>query len=251
YELLGFYLREHPLDEFKDRFAEYSCCPLSDFPKLDKTAVCRTAFIIETVAVKVSAKTQKKFAILTISDGIEHYELPIWSELYEQNHALLVETKLIYAVLQVERQQEEVKLQCRWLTDLTTVDDKVLKICDEMYEKGKAMQQLAELKEKRMNNAVAKAPSTKEGEKMETVEIKVPMVKICIDVHKAKLSHVLEIKKIFRENAGDSPITIDFMEEKRKLGSLRIAKEWGVKWSQKIESLLQPVGSITSIRIER
>jgi hypothetical protein len=75
-------------------------------------------------------------------------------------------------------------------------------------------------------------------------------VKICVDVRKTKLSHILEMKKVFRENAGDSPITIDFMEENRKLGSLRIAKEWGVKWSPKTESLLQPVESITSIRAE-
>ena len=252
YELLGFYLREHPLDEYRDRFSEYSCCPVSDFSKLDKTAICRSAFIIETVTVKVSNKTQKKFAILTISDGIEHYELPIWSELYEQNHALLVETKLIYAVLQVERQQEEVKLHCRWLADLTTVDEKVLKICDEMYEKGRAMMQLAELKEKRMNNAIAMAKNTssQEGKKVESVEVKIPTLKICLDVHKAKLSHILDIKKVFRENAGDSPIFIEFMVEKQKVGSLRIAKEWGVKWDQKIEMLLKPVESVLTIRVE-
>lgn len=250
YELLGFYLREHPLDAFKDRFTEYSCCPLSDFSKLDKMTVCRAAFIIETVAVKVSNKTQKKFAILTISDGIEHYELPIWAELYEQNHALLVETKLIYAVLQVERQQEEIKLHCRWLTDLTTVDEKILKTCDEMYEKGKAMLQMAELKERRMSSAILKTNSSQEVKKMEIVEVKVPTVKIYMDLHKAKLSHILSVKKIFRENAGDSPVIIEFMAEKQKTGSLRIAKEWGVKWDKKVENLLQPIESISMVRAE-
>jgi len=251
YELLGFYLREHPLDDFKNLFGEYSCCPVSDFSKLDKTSVCRSAFMVESVSVKVSAKTQRKFAILMISDGVDRYELPVWSDLYEQSHALLVETKLLYGVIQVERQEEDIKLQCKWLADLTTVDEKVMKTCDEMYQKAKAGLQMAELKEKRLNNNLAKSAYPKEGEKkMESVEKKAPVLKISMDAYKAKLSDILELKKIFRENGGDSPIMINFAIENRKMGSLRIGKEWGVRWSSNVQALLEEIRPITDFKLE-
>ena len=41
------------------------------------------ACIIESVKVKISQKTQKKFAILVISDGEERFELPVWPGMYD------------------------------------------------------------------------------------------------------------------------------------------------------------------------
>jgi DNA polymerase III subunit alpha len=244
YELLGVYLREHPLDDFKHLFASYSCCPLGDLFKLDKLAVCRSAFIIEAVSVKISAKSQKKFAILTISDGVERFELPIWADLYEQVQHLLVETQLVYAVLQVQRQEEEVKLQCKWLADLSKVDEDVIKDCDQAYDKAKAHLKIAELKEKHQKTTEEKAASPmqeKEREKKQT------LLKVCLDVHKARLSHILDIKKIFREHAGDSPIEIHFVTGERKTGVLRIGAEWGVHISPKVKELLSSVASACEI----
>lgn len=249
YELLGFYLREHPLDEFRPFFGKYSCYPLSELSRADKNFVCRTACIIETVAVKISNKTQKKFAILTISDGIEHYELPIWSELYEQMHHLLVETQLIYAVLVVERQQEEIKLSCKWLADLRTVNEETVRLCDEAYEKAKAMQQVAELKERRQNQ-FGKSTTSKEASKVVAVEKQVPSVHISLDMHKAKLSHIVEMKKVFQEVAGSSPVVINFLVQNRKKGTLRIAKEWGITWGVKAQALLEKIPSIVGLKTE-
>jgi len=249
YELLGFYLKEHPLDEFRPFFAKYSCYPLSELSRADKNFVCRTACIIETVAVKVSAKTQKKFAILTISDGIEHYELPIWSDLYEQMHHLLVETQLIYAVFVVERQQEEIKLSCKWLADLRTVNEDIIRVCDEAYEKAKAMLQVAELKERRQSQ-FPKNSTPKEATKVTTSEKPSPIVRIRLDMHKAKLSHIVEMKKIFQEVSGSSPVMIEFLVQNRKKGTLKIAKEWGVTWGIKTQGLLQKIPSIVSVKTD-
>jgi DNA polymerase-3 subunit alpha len=243
YELLGFYLREHPLDEFRPLFEKYSVYPLSDFSKAEKSFVCRVACIIETVSVKISSKSQKKFAILTISDGVEHYELPVWSDLYDQVHSLLIETQLIYAVLIVEKQQEEIKLSCKWIADLRKLTDDTLALCSEAFDKAKAMLQMIELKEKRQNQ-VAK----KESNKVTTPERQVPSVYICIDMHKAKLSHVVEMKKVFSKMSGPSPIEIDFLVEDKRKGTLRIAKEWGVIWGVQVEGMLKRIPSIISVK---
>ena len=206
-------------------------------------AVCRTVFIIESVSVKVSAKTQRKFAILLISDGTESYELAVWADLYEKMHFLLEETQLIYAVLQVDQQHGDIKLQCRWLSDLTKVDEEVLEECDAMYDKAKGQLKIAELKEKRG----PKSPLSKESKKVTKKEPEIQAVQVLIDVDKAQMSHVLLVKKIFRDSAGDTPVTIDFTSGSQKVGSLAIQSEWGVEWSRTLEDLLIGVESVTSV----
>src|SRR5207249_375644 len=93
-ELLGFYLTGHPLEEYRKLLQKLSCIPLAKITEQQGETICRTAFIIEDVDIKISNKTQKKFAILTISDGLDRFELPIWPELYEEKHTLIIENQL-------------------------------------------------------------------------------------------------------------------------------------------------------------
>ncbi len=83
-ELLGLFLTGHPLDSFKKMLPRLSCVPLHNVEEMDHDALFRSAFIVESVQVRISSKSQKKFAILIINDGFESHELPIWSELYEE-----------------------------------------------------------------------------------------------------------------------------------------------------------------------
>ncbi len=246
YELLGFYLREHPLDDFKHLLASFSCCPLADFHKLEKTAICRSMFIIESVAIKVSAKTQKKFAILIISDGIESFELAVWSEVYEQVHHLLVETQLIYAVLQVEQQQDDVKLQCRWMMDLTKVDEDALALCDEMYDKAKSQLKMLELRESRQQGSGSKVKASKEEK---TEKNMISSLKIVVDINLVRLSHILQLKQIFRSNAGDTSLTVEFTKNSTRIASLAIASEWGVSWSKELEEVISKVMSVKLVEV--
>ncbi len=253
HELLGFYLREHPLDEFMPIFSKLSCCPLGDLHKLEKLTICRTAFIIETVSVKISAKTQKKFAILIISDGTESLELSVWPEVYEQVHHLIIENQLIYAVLLLERQGEELKLQARWFGDLTKADDDMIKVCDEMYEKGQGYLKLVELKEKRVLANKEKPTVNAEDKKKTKTEAKEPpkekqLIQISIDLDKVRLSHILELKSLFRSHAGSSPIVLDFMSDKVVMSSLRIEADWGIAWDTQLEQLLRSANAVLDVK---
>src|SRR5262249_37378120 len=120
-ELLGFFLTGHPMDAYHNVLQRLSCTSLCEVENLEHNGVIRSAFIVETVQTRISQKNQKKFAILNISDGMETYELPIWADLYEEKSALLQENQLLYAVLQVDRREENLRLSCRWLEDLTKV----------------------------------------------------------------------------------------------------------------------------------
>ncbi|MFS8563999.1 MAG: hypothetical protein LVR00_06670 [Rhabdochlamydiaceae bacterium] len=137
-ELLGFYLTGHPLDEFRSILSRLSCTPLGHISNLPHDTILRAAFIVEEMQVKTSNKTQKKFAILTISDGLERFELPIWSELYENKTPLFIENQILYAVLQVDKREETLKLSCRWVDDLTKASEEMIQACDKAYEDAKA-----------------------------------------------------------------------------------------------------------------
>src|SRR3984957_468214 len=136
-ELLGFFLTGHPMDAYRPILKRLSCIPLCELENLDHNSVVRAAFIVETVQTRISQKTQKKFAILNISDGMETYELPIWADLFEEKNSLLEENQLLYAVLQVDRREEMLRISCRWLADLTQVNEEVIAACDKAYDRAK------------------------------------------------------------------------------------------------------------------
>ncbi len=62
----------------------------------------RSAFIVESVQIRISSSNRRKNLPFNVGDGIARYELPIWPELYEEKSHLLLENQLLYAVLQVD-----------------------------------------------------------------------------------------------------------------------------------------------------
>jgi len=246
YELLGFYLQGHPLDDYKNMLQRLSCCPLSDFDKLEKNSLCRAAFIIETASVKISAKSQKKFAILTISDGVERFELPVWPDLYEEKNALLLENQLIYAVLQLEKESGEIKLQCRWLDDLTRVDGAMITACDNAYDKAKMQAKLSEMRER---NPKPK-PESKPVEKAKEEKKKPAILHVKLDADEVKLSHILTMKELFRSSAGSTPVRIEFISGQHSLGNVKIEENWGVMHTPQLEEKLKQLVSVKAVNVD-
>jgi DNA polymerase-3 subunit alpha len=236
-ELLGFYLTGHPLDEYRSLLKRLSCVPLAEIGKMDQDAVCRIAFIADTVQVKVSGKTQRKFAILTIGDGIERFELPIWSDLFETKAPLLVENQLLYAVVQIDKKEGELRLQCRWLDDLTQANEAMIVACDAAFDQAKAQVRMSEFRQK----AAAKVPARKEIPK-----------KMClkIDIDQMRLSHILEIKKIFRSRPGTTPISLEFYGGVQRVGTLHVDSSWGVAFDRELEEKLKGFPSITLTELQ-
>ena len=77
---------------------------------MEHDAVFRSAFIVESVQVRIARRSQKKFAILTISDGIERYGACPSGQIYMKKKAILLnENQLLYAVLQVDKKEEELR----------------------------------------------------------------------------------------------------------------------------------------------
>ncbi len=162
-----------------------------------------------------------------ISDGIDSYELPIWSELYEQHASILKENQLVYAVLHVDRSNEDPKLSCKWIDDLTCADEKMIQSCDEAFDKAKVqISRFAAMKER------GKGSEKKVETKAQPIkEEKLTTFRLTLDTEKTRLSHILQLKTIFEDHRGKSPVEIDFLTNEGKLASLQIDARWGPRIS--------------------
>lgn len=241
YELLGIYLNGHPLDDYTQNLQRLSCVPFPEFEKLPAGSVCRIAFIVEGVVVKISAKSQRKFAILTIGDGNGQFEIPVWPDLYEAKSTLIQENQMLYAVVQKEPSEGQVRLQCRWLDDLSKVDEAMIRACDEAYDLAKQQVKVFEMREKNKNPL--NAPSRNSEPKKKSFRC----LKIHLDAEQTRMSHILNLKQIFRAHSGQVPIQIIFSANQEKLGTLHIDQNWGVVYHADLEQKISAVSSIKSI----
>jgi DNA polymerase-3 subunit alpha len=246
---MGFFLTGHPLNEYRDILGRLSCVPLEKIGDVATEAVFRCAFIVEAAQLRVSAKTQKKFAILTISDGIERFELPVWSDLYEEKHFLLKENQLLYAVLHVEKKEDEVRLSCKWLDDLSQADESMIEASDAAYDKAKFQsqrfaQQRAAAKKEPATPQKQKAAEPKREEKMVIERKEAGPVRLIADAEKMTLSQILKLKHIFESHRGTQQVHVEFQVEGTPIGTVHIDSAWGVVLSDKFHADLREVAAV-------
>lgn len=247
-ELLGFFLTGHPMDAYQTILSRLSTVPLGNVEQMEHNAVFRSAFIVESVQVRIAHKTQRKFAITMISDGIDRFELPIWSDLFEEKGHLLQENQLVYAVLQVDKREDVPKLACKWFDDLSQVNEATVEACDLAYDKAKSQNAWAQGARASSNKKMLSTADEKA--KLENQKKSVPpmsdekIYKVILDVEALRLTHILCIKKIFREYPGETPVQIIFQREGVSLGSLSIEKNWGISPSTELAVKLSSVPSI-------
>jgi DNA polymerase-3 subunit alpha len=235
-ELLGFYLTGHPMDSYRREMAMLSCVPFRELELLPDGAIVRVAFLIESVNIKVSAKTQRKFAILMISDGIERYELPVWADLYEEKGSLLCENRLLFGILQVEKKDETTHLQARFLEDLSAADDALVRISTEIYDRLK------------MSKASTKSDTKKKDAKQPSLATVQQDLVIYADANRIRLSHILALKEIFRSCPGQSRIELIFIEGESKVGGILIDAAWGVRIDHSLKDELHSFSKKAPIR---
>jgi len=233
-ELLGFYLTGHPLDEFRAALKRLSCVPLSQLQTLDHDTVCRTAFILEEMQIKISGKTQKKFAILTIGDGMDRFEMPVWPELYEEKAPLLVENQLLYAVLQIDKREGDLKLQCRWIDDLTRADEAMIRACDTAFDQAKSQVK-----------SQGRAMEFRERKQKEAKKEKPQKLHLKVDANRVRLSHLLELKKLFRAHSGSTAVHLEFWRGPSKVGTVVIEASWGITFQKELEEKLRKIPAVT------
>lgn len=233
-ELLGIYLTEHPMDAFRETFPRLSVVPFGEFENLSHGAVIRTVFIIDKITTKFSSKGQKKFAILRVSDGMDSYELPVWPEIYLQYQELLEEDRLIYAILVIDKRSDSLRLTCRWMTDLASVNDQVLQECENTFDKIKVQTQ----KTSYINSNLQKDSAIKTKPKGATSEEgtrSISPLTLSLDMDKLKHSHLCILKAILRKYPGSRALSLVFTKGHKRIASISPDTEYFV--SEEISAL--------------
>ena len=249
-ELLGFYLTGHPMAEYKDRLKRLSCITLNQLKQTKEDLVARSAFILDSVTTRISAKTGKKFAILMISDGEEKLELPIWPDLYDEKSYLLEENQLLYAVLQKECKDGEEKISCRWLGDLTQCDEEMLESCDQAYDRAKLQMERFSHQRKQQKEKTSNEGSQKKHQKAKGPPMKKELkpLELIVDSQKAKLTHILKLKQLFRENSGEQALNLNFVLQGKTVANVEIPSQWGIKNSDDFRHRLAEIPSVLAAK---
>ncbi len=219
-ELLGFYVTGHPLDEFREKIREFQCTPISELHNLPDKAVVKVACILESIQVRISAKSQKKFAITKIGDGGEQFEMPVWPELFEAKGRVLDDNALLIAVIQIDKKEEPLKLSCKWLENLNNSDEKLGDEFESAYKDAKK----------------SSAKFEKREAKMEKEEKK--PIKLVIDINKISMKKVLELKRIFAESPGGHAVDISFQSDEREIATLAVDAGRGIALTPEFEARL-------------
>jgi DNA polymerase III subunit alpha len=258
--LLGFFLSGHPLEEFRPILKQLSCIPLIDIEQMDHDAICRAGFLIETVQTRISAKSQKKFAILRISDGMESYELPIWPELFEEKGHLLIENRMLIGVLQVDKKEETMRFGCKWLADLSQVSDQLMEECDQAYDKAKHQAaRYAAIKNKqaqspggnpKMDSPKITPANTTPNKTVDPIpkkgaeDVKGDVVMLKGNADALRLSQILKLRNLFEKHRGTTPIHIDFVGSGQTIAALKIGSQWGITLSNDFKSALKEIPGV-------
>ncbi|MCB1109489.1 MAG: DNA polymerase III subunit alpha [Chlamydiia bacterium] len=237
-EFLGFYLTGHPMEEYQDLVKELGCLPFHELSAMKSGAVVKVAFIIESVKVKVSQKSQKKFAILVISDGVERFELPVWADMYEEHQGLFIENQLLFSILQVENEEGDLKLRCRALEDLTAITDENKGALQTLYEQA---QQVAKSDHRRKKKQQVEKKMDADSPKK---------LHLTLDANHVRLSEIIKLKKLFHKYPGSSPVLIAFQTDERKIGSVEVESKWGVGWNSELESRIKSFSFIQDFSFE-
>ena len=236
-ELLGFYLTSHPMNNYKKIINKIRCVSLKELEEKDHDCFCRLAFIVDDIKTKIAAKSQKKFAILTISDGLEKFELPIWPEHFEKHQEILEENKLYFAVVQVDKKEGSMRLHLHFLEELEKVNETVIHTSEKAIEIAK--KQLMHIRNRKKYIASSNNSQT------------VLKIMLKIDVEKAKLSDILSLKYLFRQNAGKTPVDIFFYSKDKKLAKLFIDTKWGINYSENFSSKLKENQAVVAVKIKK
>ncbi len=200
-ELLGFYLTGNPLDLYRDQRGALGAIDLKELIEAKGERAIITAFIVEEISIKISQRTQQKFAILTISDGIRRLELPLWSDLYSPHSAILQVNSPLGAVVSSD-QREGLRYTCHWLCELTSVGQ---------GEIAAAQAALARAESNRSKGE--RGVKTKSKGQMQSVQPKsAPATRIAFDIHRLRLSDLCKLKELARQTPGTSLLEIAFWE---------------------------------------
>ena len=155
FETLGFFISDHPLNQYKDIFYQYKIINYTDFEnKLDVIE----GNIVATILKVQEKKTQKgtSYAIVKFSDLSCIFELFIFSDLFELNRAIIQEGKSLMLTIYKNIQDKENRFKKINVRKITSLEEVVSKPIKEITLEIKNLNQIDYLKNFLKNEGTTK-----------------------------------------------------------------------------------------------
>ena len=122
---------------------------------------------------------------------------------------------------------------------MSSVDEAMIQMCDSAYDRAKMQVKMSEFREKKMNS---KSQPAEKKEKASKLFVKV-------NAEGLRLSHILEMKKLFRSHSGTTPVEIAFCINEAKIGVLSVDSQWGIQFTKQFEDHIRQLFGVESITL--
>ena len=146
FETLGFFISDHPLNQYKELFSEYNIINFSDF---NLNEDLKESVIAATVLKIQEKKNQKglSYAIIKFTDLGGVFELFVFSDLFEQKRAILKEGNSFFMniIKNISSDGSSSRINVRTLTkinDLANAPIKSIEICSTDIKNVKQISEL-------------------------------------------------------------------------------------------------------------
>jgi DNA polymerase III subunit alpha len=212
-QLLGLFVSGHPLTFYQETLSSLACLTIKTAKTVPDGTTFRMAFVVETVDLKVASKTQRKFAILSVSDASgETLEVPIWPDLFDENHDILLENNLLWGVFTKEKRDGQGIISCKWISDLRTINQAEIDRSYTAYEKAKAQFSSS----RSLQSKKSKLPQEPDLIK------KTPVTKVRIDLTKLRASHIIALAQGMHVEGGSDCVHMSLEKDGREQALLKL-----------------------------
>ena len=123
---LGFYISDHPLNEYKEFFTQLEIESYKDFLDSDKTESL-VAGTVMSIQEKKSAKGNS-YAIIKFSDNKSEFEIFLFADLFSSNREILKESSSFVLTLHKDKNSREnnsIRVNIRKIVDLSDLVNKI------------------------------------------------------------------------------------------------------------------------------
>ncbi len=226
-ELLGFYVTGHPLGSYKEAVDKLGCKNFTEVMEGAPGEVFKVPFVIDSINIRISQRTKKKFAICVVSDDYHRFDLPIWPDLYERIAPILEENSLYIGILATEDKEGTLHLSSKDLFKLEEIQEREKEI-ETAYNKA------SRFVKKRTNNEIK--------EQKQLVPIKLHM-----DMDKMTMKSVLLLKTMIKKFPGPRPLEIYFISKDQKMAKIYIDETKGVDPSVEMKGYFKSQNAVLDI----
>ena len=146
---MGFYISDHPLNEYKEFFSELDIDTYKDFVENNKSEAVVAGTIMSIQEKKSSKGTP--FAIIKFSDNKSEFELFLFSDLLINNRDKLKESNSFVLTLQKDKNSSENNLRrvnIRKIVDLSELVNKTYEKVSIELDDNEKLKELSQLLEK-------------------------------------------------------------------------------------------------------